>query len=165
MSLSLYEINELIRNYEMEFDDDGVWTNEQELDDLKLSFKDKIENILLFVKSLRAEAKAIKEEEDNLKARRKALENKADRLEDYAALNLGGDKFETPRVKVRWTPSSPVEILNLDAVPERFIENKVVKTPIKVGENGIKKYLESLEAEGKTVPWARLVHKLNMSIK
>lgn len=162
MSLSLYEINELIRNYEMEFDDDGVWVNEQELDDLKLSFKDKIESILLWAKSLRAEAKAIKEEEDNLKARRKAKENMADRLEDYVALNLGGDKFETPKVKVGWRKSTSVEIINADAVPERFVKNEVVKTPIK---DSIKKYLKGLEDEGKTVPWARLVNRLNMNIK
>lgn len=163
MSLSLYEINELIRNYEMEFDPEtGEWLNEQELDDLKLSFKDKIESILLWAKSLRAEAKAIKEEEDNLKARRKSKENMADRLEDYVALNLGGDKFETPKVKVGWRKSTSVEILNADAVPERFVKNEVVKTPIK---DSIKKYLKGLEDEGKTVPWARLVNKLNMNIK
>lgn len=159
---SLYELNARILTFEMEFDSDGVWCNEDVLDALQMERDEKIEQICLWIKNLRAEAQMVTAEAKNLTDRAKKLTNKADNLERYVALNLGGDKFETSKVKVGWRKSESVEIINADAVPERFVKNEVVKTPIK---DSIKKYLKGLEDEGKTVPWARLVNKLNMQIK
>lgn len=156
---SLYEINSLIANYEMQFDDDGVWINESELDELNLAKDEKIESLCLWVKNLRAEASAIKDEEKNLADRRKAKENKADRIEEYIASNLNGKKFETSRVKVSYRKSESVEILNEDAVPDRFLDIQVVRKPQKAE---IKKYLKSTDDE---VPWARLNVNNNIGIK
>lgn len=160
---SLYELNQMIARYEMQFDEEtGEWLNESELDELNLAFDEKIENICLWVKSLRAEASAIKIEEKNLKERREAKERKADRLESYVASNLQGKPFETPRVKVNWRKSESVEILNEDAVPESCLDIQVVRKPIKAE---IKKKLKEAEARGEEIPWARLNKSNNIGIK
>lgn len=160
---SLYELNAKLASYQMEFDPDtGEWINEDELDALNMKKDEKIENLLLWAKNLRAESKAIKEEENILKERRKSKDKQADNIEDYVALNLDGQKFETARVKVNWRKTESVEITNADAVPERFLKNEVVKTPMK---DEIKKYLKICEAEGKEMPWAKIKRRLSMSIK
>ena len=156
---NLYEIKLALATYEMEFDPEtGEWINEDELDALNMERDEKIENILLWVKNLKADAKAIKDEEDALKARRKALENKAEHLMDYVALGLDGEKFSTPRVAVQWRKTESVEILDEAAVPDEFL--KVAKTPMK---DNIKKYLKA--HEGEEVSWATLRHRNSMSIK
>ena len=162
MALSLYEINSLIANYEMVFDDDGVWLNEDDLNSLNIAREEKIESICLWIKNLRAEAEAIKSEEKNLAERRKVKENKADRLEAYISSNLQGKPFETSKVKVSWRKSESVEILNEDAVPERLLDIQVVRKPLK---SEIKKELKRAEAEGTEIPWAKLNVNNNMSLK
>lgn len=163
MALSLYEINSLIANYEMVFDPDtGEWLNESDLDSLNLAREEKIESICLWIKNLRAEASAIKDEEKNLADRRKAKEAKADRLEEYVSSNLQGKPFETSKVKVTFRKSESVEILNEDAVPDSFLDIKVVRQPMKAE---IKKRLKEAEAKGEEIPWARLNVKQNMNMK
>ena len=163
MALSLYEINEKILNFRYEIDEEtGEILNIDELDKLNMAFDEKIENLCLYAKSLRAEASAIKDEEKNLKERREAKERKADNIEDYISRNLQGKKFETARVKVSWRKSESVEILNEDAVPERLLDIQVVRKPMK---SEIKKELKRAEAEGREVPWARLNVNNNMSLK
>ena len=163
MALSLYEINEKILNFRYEVDEEtGEILNIDELDKLNMAFDEKIENLCLYAKSLRAEASAIKDEEKNLKERREAKERKADNIEDYISRNLQGKKFETARVKVSWRKSESVEILNEDAVPERLLDISVVRKPMK---SEIKKELKRAEAEGREVPWARLNVNNNMSLK
>lgn len=163
MALSLYEINEKILNFRYEIDEEtGEILNIDELDNLNLAFDEKIENLCLYAKSLRAEASAIKTEEKNLKERREAKERKADNIEDYIARNLNGRKFETPRVKVSWRKSESVEILNEDAVPDSFLDIQVVRKPMKAE---IKKRLKEAEAKGEEIPWAKLNVKQNMNMK
>lgn len=159
---SLYEINEQIAKFEMEFDEDGVWINEDAFDELQMAKEEKIENTLLWAKNLRAEAEAIKAEEKNLAERRKAKTNKADRLEDYVANNLDGEKFETPRVKVQWRNTEAVEIDDEQLVPKEFKNFEVVGKPVKAE---IKKFLLKAEAKGEEIPWARIVRRKSMSVK
>ena len=163
MALSLYEINEKILNFRYEIDEEtGEILNIDELDKLNMAFDEKIENLCLYAKSLRAEASAIKDEEKNLKERREAKERKADNIEDYISRNLQGKKFETARVKVSWRKSESVEILNEDAVPDSFLDIQVVRKPMKAE---IKKRLKEAEAKGEEIPWAKLNVSNNMSLK
>ena len=159
---NLYEIKLALATYEMEFDPEtGEWINEDELDALNMERDEKIENILLWVKNLKADAKAIKDEEDALKARRKALESKAEHLTDYVAFGLAGEKFSTPKVAVSWRKSEAVELgpeflpwaLEKDAYlrykdPEP--DKAMLKTALKAGEQ---------------IPGAELVTRQSMTIK
>ena len=160
---SLYELNLKLATYEMEFDEEtGEWLNENELDAIHMEREEKIENICLWIKNLRAEASAIKAEEKALADRRKAKEKKADNIEDYVALNLDGAKFETPRVKIMWRKSESVEILDESKIPDEFLDISTVRNPIKAE---IKKYLKSIEGSDETCEWARMDSKRNMSIQ
>lgn len=160
---SLYDIDMRLLTYEEQFDPEtGEWINESELDDLKMEREEKIEQLLLWAKNLRAEAKAIKDEEGNLADRRKAKEKKADRIEDYVARNLDGQKFETPRVKIGWRKSERVIIPDEVLVPDRFCNHTVVRKPDKTI---IKDYLKKAEANGEKVEWASIEVKNNMNVK
>lgn len=159
---SLYELNEKLAKYQMEFDEDGVWVNEDELTELKMAKEEKRENIALWIKNLEAEAQMVYTEAKNLLDRHKKIVNKANHLHDYLAFDLDGEPFKTPKVDCRWRKSESVEITKPEAVPERFIKNEVVKTPQK---NEIKKYLKEVEAKGEEVPWARIDKRNNLTIK
>ena len=116
---SLYEINNAIAMYEMEFDPDtGEWINESELDALQMDRNEKIESLLLWAKNLNAEGMAIKSEADVLKDRYKRIENKVRRIEDYVASSLAGEKFSTPRVEVSWRKTEKVIIPDDFKVPD-----------------------------------------------
>lgn len=160
---SLYDIDVRLLNYEEVFDENtGEWLNEDELDNLKMEKEEKIEQLLLWVKNLRAEASAIKDEEGNLADRRKSKEKKADRIEDYVARNLNGQKFETSRVKVGWRKSEKVIIPDETLVPDKYCNHTVMRKPDKTV---IKEYLKKAEAKGEEVTWASIEVKNNMNLK
>ena len=98
MGMSIYDINKaIVALVDMET---GEVSDEQALDALQMARDEKIENIGCYLKDTLAEAKAIKEEEDNLAARRKAVENRAERLKNLLAYALRGEKWNSPRPKV-----------------------------------------------------------------
>lgn len=163
MALSLYEINEQILNFRFEIDEEtGEILNFDELDRLNVERDEKIESMCLWVKNLRAEASAIKAEEENLAGRRKALTRKADRFEDYIAGNLGGKPFKTPRVACSFRKSTSVEILDESKIPPKYLNISTVSKPVKAD---IAKYLKGIEGSDEKCEWAKLVEHNNMSIK
>lgn len=70
----------------------------------------KIDNTAMYIKSLLAEAAAIKAEEEALAARRKAKERKAERLKGYLNAFLDGKKFESAKVKISFRETEKVEV-------------------------------------------------------
>lgn len=116
----------------------------------------KLENVALWVKELDAEAKAIREEEKTLAARRKVNENKIDRLKDYLTEALQGQKFSTPRVKISWRKSESVDIPDPEKIPASWYRAKY-----EIAKDDIKAALKA----GETVPGATLVENTNIQIK
>lgn len=160
---SLYSINKKLLEYKEEFDPDtGEWLNESELDSLFTEKKEKIEQLLLWAKDLRADSSAIKEEEKALADRRKYKDSLADRIEDHVARELNGEKFETPRVLVRWRKSEKVIIPDDYAVPDKYCNVTVVRKPDKTL---IKQMLKGAEARGEKVEWATIEVANNMNLK
>ena len=85
------------------------------LDSLDGAFDDKAEAVACMVKELRAQAQAIKNEENALSDRRASKESSADHLENYLYNQLkaiGRDKFETPRARVKFTKGERVALLD-----------------------------------------------------
>ena len=76
---------------------------------LQMERDEKVENLALAVKNLRAEVEAFKNEEKALAERRKVAENQAERAKKYLEYVLGGEKFKTTRVSVSYTTSKSVE--------------------------------------------------------
>ena len=159
---SLYELNARILTFEMEFDSDGVWCNEDVLDALQMERDEKIEQICLWIKNLRAEAQMVTAEAKNLTDRAKKLTNKADNLERYVAGNLDGKPFKTSKVNVTWRKSESVNITDESLIPDRFMDIQVVRKPVK---KTIKQYLKEAEEKGEEVPWAKIEQKNNIQLK
>ena len=80
------------------------------LDALQMEREKKLEGVALWVKDLKAEAAAVKEEADKLTARKKALDNKIERLKTWLLYALGGEKLNTPRCKVYQTHSQKLAV-------------------------------------------------------
>lgn len=108
MSMSIYDIDAAIVS--LIDTETGEVPDEEAFDALQMERDKKVENIGLYFKDLQAEAKAIKEEEASLAARRKSVEAKAERLKKLLDYALQGKKFNSPRLKVSYRKSSTVEL-------------------------------------------------------
>ena len=166
MGLSLYEIDKAV----VTVLDDGLVFNEEtgeivfdadNLDALETERNAKLEGVALYIKSLEAEAEAMKAEEKALAERRAVREKKAERLRRYLADStqaLGDTKLETPRVSLSFRKSEAVVIEDQAALPVEYIKVKMTETPDKTA---IKKAIKS----GATVEGAALVENKNLQIK
>jgi hypothetical protein len=140
-------------------DDDYVDTetgeviSEEEFDQLNIDREEKIESVVLWIKNLKAEAKAIKDEEENLAKRRKSLESKADSLTRFISRILMGSKFKTARASVSYRKSKSVNIIG--DVPEEFLR---VKT--EPNKTAIKEYLATESCD-----WAEMQENKSVVIK
>lgn len=157
--MTLYEINEKIRAFLEENVDPetGEILNLDTLGDLELERSVKLENYALAIKNIRAEQSAIKAEEDILSARREQLKRTEKRLEAVLKQELDGEKFVTARVQITHRKTSSVEVLDIKALPKKFLRYKLDgadKTAIKAAINA-----------GESVDGARIVNGLSMMIK
>ena len=108
MGMSIYEIDDSILSLvDMET---GEIEDEKRYDELQMERKQKVENIGCYYKNLIAEAKAMKEEEANLAQRRKAMENKAERIKNLLVYALKGEKFESPRLRCSYRKANSVQV-------------------------------------------------------
>ena len=160
--MNLYQIDREIEEVLMNLVDDETGEVDEEkleqLNQLNVDRKEKIENCVLFAKSLRADGDAIMNESNALKERASRKFNKAERILQYVDMSLNGEKFETERCLVTYRPSQAVEILNEELIPDELC---VYKTERKPSKADIKKLLKS----GKEVKGAILVERKNMQVK
>ena len=156
---NLFEIDKAIKEFAYDIDEEtGEILNADALDELQMARDQKLENIGLYIKNIESDAAAVKAEKDNMAARQKALENKADSLRKYLAYALNGEKFSTARVAMSWRKSESVDIAPGAALPAEFARTEVVTKPDKVGLKAALK--AGAEYEGIT-----LVTKQNLQIK
>lgn len=120
---------------------------------------EKLEGTACYVRELKAEAGAIKAEEERLAKRRKALENKSERLKNYMmpALEAMGGKVKGVMASVRIGKSQAVTVFDIDALPDAF---KHVKTTIDPDKVALKKALKS----GEDIPGAALEDRQSVVI-
>ncbi len=130
--------------------------------ELQMQRETKIENMALWYKELIAEGKAIREEERALGERRRACENKAERLKSYLGELLNGEKFKTAKTAISYRKSTAIEIepefvgWAKENAPEllTFKEPEPNKTAIKAAI-----------ADAGGVNYAATVERVNISIK
>lgn len=155
--MTLYELAHEMAAFDLKVDEEtGEVTNMDELEALQMEHDAKVENIGLWVKNLKAESDAIKEEVKKLTARARVADNKAERLKEYLTECLAGEKFKTARLQVSYRKSQAVNITDTLALPEEFtvIDIKPDKTAIKTA---IKM--------GNTIPGAELEERTSTIIK
>lgn len=152
---TLYEINQGIMDcVDMET---GEIIDAEKLASLQIDRKDKIENIALYIKNLRADAAAYKAEKDEFAYRQKVAENKAESLTEYLASILSGEKVKADRFSISYRKSQSVAITDSDSVPDDY---KIKQEP-KIDKVAIKKAIK----DGAEIAGAKLVDKQNIVIK
>lgn len=162
--MNLFEVNSAIANFELQVDEEtGELLNADELDALQIAREDKIEGLALLIKSLNAEADAIKNERDNLDERMKQKQRKADSLKKYLQSALAGERFETARCKIGYRKSQQVILAGefddwaINNAPDLLSVTTVYK-PDKVA---IKEAIKG----GRHIEGATLIDNVSMQIK
>lgn len=110
------------------------------IDDSMAALNDELEAKVLscakYLRGIEAEAKAIKEAEQNMAARRKALEGRAASFKEYVRACMVRSelaKANDPEISITITkPRDLVVVDNEDEVPEEFVrtERKISKTDL-----------------------------------
>lgn len=153
--MNLYEIDSAIMDcVDMET---GEIIDMEALEDLQMKRDQKIENIGCWIKNLLADAKALKEEKDNLAARQKAAENKAASLKAFLSSYLNGEKFKTAKVAISYRKSDSVDIAEGAVIPEEYLKYSD-PTPDKIG-------LKAALKAGEKFPGISIVTSSNIQIK
>lgn len=154
--MTLFELNDALRNFNLEIDEEtGEILNAAELDALEMQRDEKIENIALWIKNLKAEAEAVKKQKDVFYQREKALTNKAERLKEWLASNLNGEKWKSDKVVLSWRRSESV------AVDDDFSDDRFITYEPKISKTAIKEALKN----GEEVSGARIVENNSLQIK
>ena len=128
--MTLYEIdNAILACVDRET---GEIIDPEALDALQMEREKKLEGVALWVKDLKAEADAIANEVKSLTARKKAAENKAERLKAWLAGALEGEILKTSKVRVSYTHNTKLNVIDEQSVvnyiqthyqePEQFLK-------------------------------------------
>ena len=159
--MTIYEIdNEIMNCIDMET---GEVIDTEKLNDLQMERDAKIENVALWIKELKAEAEAIKNEKQVLEERQKAAENKAESLKNWLAYALNGEKFKTAKCSISYRNSESVEVTEegLEALMREHEDLLTYKTP----EPNKKAIKDAIKNDGLTVAGVQLVQKTSTIIK
>ena len=131
------------------------------VDYLDATFEDKAEAYAITIKSLSAEAAAIKAERDHLKEREDAVKRRMESMKQHLAdsmIAVGKDKISTPKAALSFRKSVQVSITNDVMVPDDLCKVVIDRKPDKTA---IGKLLKA----GETVPGAELVENMNLRVK
>ena len=159
--MTIYEINNEIMNcIDMET---GEVIDTEKLNDLQMERDAKIENVALWIKELKAEAEAIKNEKQALVERQRVAENKAESLKNWLAYALNGEKFKTAKCSISYRNSESVEVTEegLEALMREHEDLLTYKTP----EPNKKAIKDAIKNDGLTVTGVQLIQKTSTIIK
>lgn len=155
--MTLYEIDKRIVDLIDDETGEIIDSNLNTFDELIMERNNKIENVALWIKNLRADAEAYKAEAQAFVDRKKAAERKIESLTRLLEITLRGRKFKTERVQIGYRKSDSVQIDKDAKLPDeylRFREPEPDKAALK------KALKDGVEIEG-----AWLEEKLNMQVK
>ena len=158
--MKLYEIdNAILDCIDLET---GEVIDTERLDALNMERDAKIENVVLWIKDLMAEANAIKVEKQKLAERQKIAENKAESLKKWIAYALGGQKFITAKCAVSFRNTESVEVTEegLEALMKEYDELLTYKSP-----EPNKKAIKDAIKDGLSVAGVQLVQNVSTIIK
>lgn len=152
---SLYDID--TRLYSLLDEETGEITDVEAFEKIQLERDEKIENIALWVKNLKADAEALKAEKLAFAERQKTVEKKIDSLKRLLSDALSGQAFKTARVALSFRKSSEVQIDDIEEISDEYLRYKAPEPD--------KAAIKAAISEGKEVAGARLVSKVNLQIK
>ena len=132
---------------------------------LQMDREAKIENTALWIKNLTAEAKAIKEEMDNLQKRRRAAESRVEGLKRYLSEALGGEKFQTARCSVSYRRSMALEVDDASAAADWLDGNGHPECVTYAAPTLDKRSVAELVKQGMEIPGVELVERKSMTVR
>lgn len=154
--MTLYEITEQYMAvqelmYDPEASEDTI---RDTLESIFGDFEDKADGYAKIIMSMRADIKALKDEEDRLNARRKSLENRSAFLKDYLEANMrqiGKTKFKTALFSFNIQKNGGLEPLVIDGLIDDIPGKYLIPQPPVPDNAAIRRLLEQ-----KQVDWAHL---------
>lgn len=165
-NLTLYAIadNFLADIRKMEEADLDDQTFADTLEAISGDLEEKAKAVAMFARNLEASAEAIKQAEKQMADRRKALENKADKVRQYLLDNMlktGISKIDCPyfSLSVRKNPPA-VEIIQQDMIPMEYFDIPPMPAP-QLNKNRLKDDLKN----GVIVEGAKLTQSHSLQIK
>ena len=159
MSQSLYEIATTYRADAARLQDLDLPAEvvTDTLDAMAGELEVKAQNVVMFARDLQATAAAIKDAEEQMAKRRKAIENRAKHLLDYVQGCMETaevQKIECPYFKLALQAKPPsVDVYEPGLIPEQYMRAPEAPPPAP-DKTAIAKAIK----EGHEVPGARLVH-------
>ena len=158
--MTIYEIDQAI----MECVDleTGEIIDTEQLDKLQMERDTKLENVACWIKDLKAEAEALKNEKQALAERQRVAENKAESLKKWLAYALQGEKFKTPKCAISFRKSEAVEVTDegLNNLMKEHDELLTYKAP-EPNKTAIKQAIK----DGLSVAGVQLVQNISTIIK
>ena len=157
--MNLYELSVAFQEVQnMELDPEVM---KDTLDSIEDAIENKAENIAKLVRNLESDVSAYKEEEDRLKTKRQAMENKVKWVKTYLEDNMkltGKTKFKSGmfNFSIQKNPVS-VNITDENILPEDYL----IPQPPKVDKTSLKEALKS----GIEVPGAELKQTEGLRIR
>lgn len=157
--MNLYELSVAFQEVQnMDLDPEVM---QDTLDSIEDAIENKAENIAKLVRNLESDVSAYKEEEDRLKTKRQATENKVKWLKTYLEDNMkltGKTKFKSGmfNFSIQKNPAS-VNILDERIIPEEFL---IPQLP-KIDKTSLKEILK----RGIEVPGAELKQTEGLRIR
>ena len=165
--MKLYELSDDYRMLQTELDNEETEQGDITaiLSQVKEQFDEKVENIGKLILSLKADAEAVKLEEQRLAKRRKALEEKSDWLKGYLQdelTNTGVEKVKGVLLTVSLRKNPPsINVVNAIQIPENYW-----RTIPEVREPDKKAILEQFRATGEIVDGVEIITgKKHLEIK
>ena len=157
--MNLYELSVAFQEVQnMELDTEVM---KDTLDSINDAIENKAENIAKLIRNLESDVSAYKEEEDRLKTKRQATENKVKWLKTYLEDNMkltGKTKFKSGmfNFSIQKNPAS-VNITDERIIPEEFL----IQQPPKVDKTSLKEALKN----GIEIPRAELKQTEGLRIR
>lgn len=157
--MNLYELSVAFQEVQNMDLDPGVMKDT--LDSIEDAIENKAENIAKLIRNLESDVSAYKEEEERLKTKRQATENKVKWLKTYLEDNMkltGKTKFKSGmfNFSIQKNPAS-VNITDEKVIPEEFL----IQQPPKVDKTSLKEILK----RGIEVPGAELKQTEGLRIR
>ena len=159
-NMKLYEIdNAILECIDLET---GEIIDTEQLDKLQMERDTKLEGVACWIKDLKAEAEALKNEKQALAERQRVAENKAESLKKWLAYALQGEKFKTPKCAISFRKSEAVEVTDegLENLMKEHDELLTYKAP-EPNKTAIKQAIK----DGLNVAGVQLVQNTSTIIK
>ena len=158
--MTIYEIdNAILDCIDMET---GEIIDIDKLNELELERESKIEGVACWIKDLKAEAEALKNEKQELAERQRMAENKEESRKKQIAYALQGEKYKTPKCAISFRKSEAVEVTDegLNNLMKEHDELLTYKAP-EPNKTKIKQALK----DGLSVEGVQLIQNTSVIIK